>query len=165
MPMNFAERIDYALLCEPVALQLWGEPTKADDKELRWGTHGSRCLDRRTGRWFDHEQGEGGSTIELLKRELRYESFGECQRWLYNNGIIRANGQTNGNGKTEFRARYNGATNGKAKAPLGKIVETYLYRDESGNVLSEKVKYEPKAFSQRRPDGTPNLEGVRRVLY
>ena len=53
--MNFAEKIDYALFCEPIARELWGEPTKETDKELRWGTNGSRSLDRRTGKWFDHE--------------------------------------------------------------------------------------------------------------
>jgi 5S rRNA maturation endonuclease (ribonuclease M5)/DNA-binding transcriptional ArsR family regulator len=50
-----------------------------------------------------------------------------------------------------------------------KIVATYSYVDESGKVLFEVVRYEPKAFAQRRPDGNGdwiwNLESVRRVLY
>ena len=50
-----------------------------------------------------------------------------------------------------------------------KIVKTYPYQDESGEVLFEVVRYEPKAFRQRRPDGKGgwiwNLDGVRRVPY
>jgi len=53
--------------------------------------------------------------------------------------------------------------------PERKIVAVYSYVDESGKLLFEVVRYEPKAFAQRRPDGNGgwvwNLEGVRRVLY
>lgn len=52
----------------------------------------------------------------------------------------------------------------------GKVVEaTYDYRDEAGKLLFQAVRYTPKKFSQRRPDGAGgwvwNLEGIRRVLY
>lgn len=33
------------------------------------------------------------------------------------------------------------------------IVATYNYTDASGNLLHQTVRYEPKRFSQRRPDG------------
>jgi len=50
-----------------------------------------------------------------------------------------------------------------------KITKIYDYRDEEGELLFEAVRYEPKAFRQRRPDGAGepiwNLKGVRRVLY
>jgi len=49
------------------------------------------------------------------------------------------------------------------------IVKTYRYTDEQGNLLFEVVRFEPKAFAQRRPDGQAgwvwNLHGTRRVLY
>ncbi len=55
-----------------------------------------------------------------------------------------------------------------AAAPR-RIVATYDYRDEQGQRLFQALRYEPKDFSQRRPDGRDgwiyNLEGVRRVLY
>lgn len=50
-----------------------------------------------------------------------------------------------------------------------RIEATYPYRDENGLLLFEVVRYEPKDFRQRRPDGKGgwiwNLDGVRRVLY
>ncbi len=49
------------------------------------------------------------------------------------------------------------------------IVRTYDYRDEQGAVLFQVVRFEPKDFRQRQPDGHGdwvwNLDGVRRVLY
>jgi 5S rRNA maturation endonuclease (ribonuclease M5) len=50
-----------------------------------------------------------------------------------------------------------------------RIVETYLYDDEEGNALFEVVRYDPKGFRQRKPDGkggwTWNVNGVRRVPF
>jgi hypothetical protein len=49
------------------------------------------------------------------------------------------------------------------------IVATYQYVDEGGRLISEVVRYEPKTFRQRRPDGNGgwywNSNGCRRVLY
>lgn len=59
--------------------------------------------------------------------------------------------------------------NGKPNKPRGKIVAAYPYTDEAGALLFQTVRYEPKGFKQRRPDGKErwvwNLKGVRRVLY
>ncbi|HLK60942.1 MAG TPA: hypothetical protein VKU00_30540, partial [Chthonomonadaceae bacterium] len=50
-----------------------------------------------------------------------------------------------------------------------KIVETYDYTDEDGNRLYQVVRYDPKDFRQRRPDGKGgwqwSMNGSRRVLY
>src|SRR5215212_2841042 len=50
-----------------------------------------------------------------------------------------------------------------------RIVATYDYTDAAGNLLHQTVRYEPKGFSQRRPDGNGgwewNLKGVELVLY
>jgi hypothetical protein len=50
-----------------------------------------------------------------------------------------------------------------------RIVATYDYRDEEGTLLYQTVRYEPKGFRQRRPDGNGgwvwNLDGVRLVPY
>ncbi|HKD64600.1 MAG TPA: AAA family ATPase [Candidatus Acidoferrales bacterium] len=50
----------------------------------------------------------------------------------------------------------------------GKIVATYDYVDEEGKLLYQNVRYEPKDFRLRRPDGKGwawNLGNVRRVPY
>ncbi len=48
-------------------------------------------------------------------------------------------------------------------------LKEYKYVDESGELLYQVCRTEPKSFFQRRPDGRGgwinNLEGVRRVLY
>jgi 5S rRNA maturation endonuclease (ribonuclease M5) len=50
-----------------------------------------------------------------------------------------------------------------------RIVQTYDYLDASGNLLYQVVRYDPKGFSQRQPDGYGgwnwNMKGVERVLY
>ena len=49
------------------------------------------------------------------------------------------------------------------------IVATYDYQDKTGRLLYQVVRYEPKDFRQRRPDGQGgwiwNLRDVPRVLY
>jgi hypothetical protein len=57
----------------------------------------------------------------------------------------------------------------RSKATSARIVATYDYIDQSGELQYQLVRREPKGFSLRRPDGTggwiPGLEGVGRVLY
>lgn len=49
------------------------------------------------------------------------------------------------------------------------IVATYDYKDEQGNLLYQVVRFYPKSFSQRRPDGNNgwiwNLNDINPVLY
>jgi 5S rRNA maturation endonuclease (ribonuclease M5) len=49
------------------------------------------------------------------------------------------------------------------------IVATYDYTDEAGKLLFQCVRFQPKDFRQRQPNGKGgwiwNIEGVRRVLY
>jgi hypothetical protein len=49
------------------------------------------------------------------------------------------------------------------------ITAEYDYRDEVGQLLFQVLRYEPKTFKQRHPDGNGgwiwNLNGTRRVLY
>jgi putative DNA primase/helicase len=53
--------------------------------------------------------------------------------------------------------------------PPRRIVATYPYHDEDGKLLFEAVRYEPKDFRQRRPDGngdwTWSVKGVLAVPY
>ncbi len=68
----------------------------------------------------------------------------------------------------ELAAKY-GIQSAQKPMKKGKIVETYPYHDESGDVLYEVCRLEPKGdFPLRRPDGKGgtiwNMNGVRRVL-
>ncbi len=49
------------------------------------------------------------------------------------------------------------------------IVATYPYHDAKGQLLFEVIRYNPKGFKVRRPDGSGswiwNLEGIRPVIY
>ena len=58
---------------------------------------------------------------------------------------------------------------GNGTSVKGRIVAKYPYVDETGALLFEVVRFEPKDFRQRKPDGrggwTWNLKGVRRVPY
>jgi hypothetical protein len=61
-------------------------------------------------------------------------------------------------------------TNDTSEPPPRRLIaKTYDYTDEAGKLLFQCVRYLPKNFSQRRPDGNGgwiwNLEGVKRVLY
>jgi len=52
---------------------------------------------------------------------------------------------------------------------MPKIVATYDYVDKRGNLLYQKLRYKPKRFVQRRPDGNGDyiydLNGLKPVLY
>jgi len=57
----------------------------------------------------------------------------------------------------------------KKRAPLGDPTEVYDYTDEEGALLYQALRYEPKTFRQRRPDGKGgwswSMKGQRLVLY
>jgi hypothetical protein len=59
-------------------------------------------------------------------------------------------------------------TNG-SKGSRRQIVVTYQYTDAFGELLFEAVRFQPKSFAQRRPDGKGgwvwNLDGVERTIY
>src|ERR1044072_7164566 len=53
-------------------------------------------------------------------------------------------------------------------SPSKKLVAEYDYKDENGTLLYQVVRYFPKDFRQRRPNGSGyewRLNGTRRVPY
>jgi len=64
---------------------------------------------------------------------------------------------------SDLYPKTNGSRDGRS------IVATYDYQDESGDLLYQVVRFHPKDFRQRRPDGHDgwiwNLDKTRRVLY
>jgi hypothetical protein len=62
-----------------------------------------------------------------------------------------------------------GSANGSRPHERRREVAAYDYHDERGQLLYQVVRFEPKDFRPRRPDGSGgwiwNLEGVRRLVY
>src|SRR5262245_44530771 len=143
--MNFAQKIDFNTLMEPVALRLLGEPAEKQGNEWRYGSRGSLVIDLKKGCWFDHEANVGGGVFALILRE----GHDQPAAWLRSEGLL---------GAPQVIRR---------AAP--RIVETYDYRDEAGGLLFQVVHFDPKDFRQRRPDGrggwTWKLGEARRVPY
>jgi DNA primase len=120
-------------------------------KELRGpcpihnGQHDSFAVNPETGDWFCHSKcGRGGSLYDL-EIELSGKPFAEAA----------VDARTLVGRSEQARSR--------------RIVSTYDHENEFGELLFQCVRYEPKDFRQRRPDGRGdwiwNLEGVRRVLF
>jgi AAA domain len=139
---------DFAELIEPVARRLLGEPNRnlSNARELRWGTHGSFCVDLQKGVWSDHETGQGGGVLDLIERETGLKGADRI-RWLEREGFIRP---------CEDRRPF-------------KIVARYDYRDEGSALLFQVCRLDPKDFRQCRqdPHGKDiwSVQGIRQVPY
>ena len=160
--MNLATRIDYARLMEPVALKLLGKPNARLSKpprDVRFGSHGSMAVDFENGKWFDHENQLGGGVLDLIKHKTG-RNHGEAHVWLKREGICSS---------TPIQSRPAPHANAVAAKIFRRVINTYDYTDERGGLLFQVVRYEPKEFRQRRPDGNGGWEwslgDVRRVLY
>ena len=145
---------EFAPIMGPLAKQLLGEPNRAFSSadEWRYGSKGSLSIDLTAGRWFDHEANEGGGVLDLVERELKLSGVARLE-WLKQQGFLYETHAGNG---------------GDAPAVRASIVATYDYRDDNGTLLFQVVRFEPKDFRQRRPNGTGwtwSVKGVRRVPY
>ncbi len=146
--MPDGDTINFAAEIEAVARRLYGEPNRghSNRRQLRFGANGSLAVEiggDKRGTWYDHENQVGGGTLALIQHKLGLVN-GEALDWL---------------GKRPAEAK-----------PAGKqIVATYDYTDEDGELLYQAVRYEPKDFRQRRPDGKGGwiwtLDDVRIVPY
>lgn len=144
---------DFVDLMEPVARRLLGDPNPHASTKIEWryGTRGSLSVKiggPHKGTWNDHETATGGGVLDLVVRE-RGGDRKDAADWL----------------KQEF-----GLADERPEPPRDRRpVATYAYSDENGELLFEVVRFEPKDFRQRRPDGRGgfvwNLKGVRLVPY
>ena len=144
---------DFIDLMEPVARRLLGDPNLqlSSRDEWRYGSRGSLSVKvggPHKGTWNDHEAATGGGVLDLVARE-RGGDRKDAADWL----------------KQEF-----GLVDERREPPRDRRpVATYTYTDENGKPLFEVVRFEPKDFRQRRPDGCGgfvwNLKGVRLVPY
>ncbi len=79
-----ATAVDWAAYMAPAARKLRGEPSYESRDELRFGGRGSLCVTltgERRGTWYDHEAGEGGGVLDLIRRETGLTN-GEAVAWL-----------------------------------------------------------------------------------
>ncbi len=143
---------DFADLIGPVAQRLLGDPAPhlSSKDEWRYGTRGSLSVKvggQHKGTWSDHETATGGGVLDLVARQKGGDRKSAAE-WL----------------KQEFRL-----ADDRPAPTARREVAAYPYTDENGELLFEVVRFEPKDFRQRRPDGRGgfvwNLKSVRLVPY
>ncbi|NZA02858.1 toprim domain-containing protein [Ottowia beijingensis] len=170
------DALDYTGLIGPVACHFWGDPNEQLSKpsELRFGSHGSKSVDLEKNLFFDHEADEGGGVIKLVQYGTGIKERGAAHQWLLQNGFIGNDRASTPAGREVMQvmkscpAPAKSAPAPKASKAPTKIVSTYDYRNEQGELLMQVVRMEPKTFRQRRPDGERwswSVKDVRVVPY
>lgn len=145
-----AESSAFVRAMEPVARELLGEPseTHRGKRELRWGTRGSLSVSLDKGTWHDHETGQGGGVLDLVRDRAGLDKPAAIA-WLQHRGHLPQEAPAKPTGRREAAA--------------------YRYTDAAGGLLFEVVRFEPKDFRQRQPDGRGgwawNMAGVPLVPY
>jgi len=118
-------------IIERLAADAFGPPNArlSNARELRWRARGSLALDRATGRWFDHEAGEGGGLLGLIGGDRR-----EALARLRQEGLMESR-ETAAERQERARRQSDAATRRRARAaflwaqasPLaGSLAERYL---------------------------------------
>lgn len=172
---------NYSNLIEPLARQFWGEPNEQLSKpeELRFGNNGSKSVDLEKNTFFDHESNHGGGVIQLVQYATGIQARGEAHQWLVQNGYIGGDAPDIPTEREVMQvmksclapASAPGTPAPKPRKASTNIVATYDYRDESGELLMQVVRMEPKTFRQRRPEPTArdgwawSVKDVRVVPY
>lgn len=146
--MNFSETLhkgDIQAVLSRLQIPATGEVWKTIKSPLRDETNPSFSINPATGAWVDYGSGEKGDVVNLYSTMTGKEEKEAIKdiKEMTGNGVI------------------NGTQS--------KITATYDYVDENEELLFQVVRYEPKDFRQRRPDGKGGyiwgLKDVRRVLY
>jgi hypothetical protein len=107
-----------------------------------------------------HEDGKASLSLSIGKGgKLLWHCHAGCVQAAVLEGLKQANVLMNGDARpAEHKPQQR-----------RRIVATYSYVDEHGAVLFEVVRYQPKDFRQRRPDGNGgyiwSLGDTHRVLY
>ncbi|SHG87571.1 AAA family ATPase [Bradyrhizobium erythrophlei] len=147
---------DWGRYIEAVADALLGKPTSRKSGELRYGKRGSLKVNIETGFWDDFEAGDGGGTLALIKREKGMEGK-EAIDWMRDTlglDIEDRRPQQQGRASSAQSEREpDRRPDPKPAAPKAKpkLVKTYDYTAESGELLFQVCRMEPKNFLQRRP--------------
>jgi putative DNA primase/helicase len=153
-----------ARVIDQIARRLYGEinAVQSTGSELRFGTHGSLSVDLGKGTFFDYENNTGGGLLDLINHKIG-GGHAEAFDWLRREGFL---GNFDYERPNSAHSDHKGAS--ERKNAKRRIVTTYDYTDEQGSLVFQVVRYEPKNFRQRRPEGSDwvwNLQGVRIVPY
>ena len=178
--------LQYQELMEPVARYLLGEPNARLSKpdELRFGTHGSVAVDLATGTFYDHEANEGGGVLDLVRlKSDSTKTRTDAAKWLERAGFLNVVKKSNGHDQNLKTANQQKTPHPclelepshevmkswpQAQQPASTVVATYDYCDEAGALVFQVLRYEPKTFRQRRPEGSGwswSVKGVRVLPY
>lgn len=134
---------------ETVAKHYWGEPKERRGHTLRWGNRGSKEVDLRKGTWFDFENNEGGGVVDLVRQHEGAQLAGIPDVLERKFGIPK---QTQ-----------------KSIQPAQFLSKVYNYVDAQGELQYQVLRFEPKTFRQRRPDGQGgwiyNMQDVTALPY
>ncbi len=153
-------RIALAGRAAELARHLLGEPNASlsSKADMRFGTRGSLAVivaGKKAGSFFDHEVQQGGDLFDLIPRE---RSCDFPAALVFARDFV---------GRDIPRAEPRKA-NGKQRAAPGKIVATYDYADQDGELVFQVCRFQPKDFRQRKPNGKGwswSVKGVKPVPY
>jgi putative DNA primase/helicase len=122
---------------------------------VRFGSRGSLSVNFEKGTFFDHENNQGGGTLELIALKTG-RSHSESVAWLRQENIV----------PPLSPSRFQPSI---VREKPRRVVQAYAYETARGELMFEVVRFEPKDFRQRRrgPAGEWiwDLKGVARVLY
>jgi putative DNA primase/helicase len=152
-------------------------PLQADGGEWRGPCplHGGEgpnfAVDPETGQWYCHTQCQSGGDVFRFAQKRDGLSFPQAVEniaaWagLPTGAAIIAPPPPKASGAKQSA----GGPSGAKPKKIGTITETYDYTDAAGILLFQVLRYQPKDFRQRRPDGSGgwiwNLTGTAPVLY
>ena len=135
-----AEKIDFGQIpVIEVARELLGQENKkrSTSTEKHFPDHGGLFVNVEKNRWYSHGSETGGDASNLVQHATDCD-FAASASWLRSHGFV------------DTRSAKQSA-NGSVSRRKSKV---YSYTDANGKPLYEVVRYEPKDFRQRRPDGT-----------
>lgn len=124
---------------------LGDQPTERKGHMVRYGTHGSMAIRFDDCSWYDHENEIGGGPLDLIVK-YRGGTLAEAIKWLEQKGIKPVN------------------TKPERTAPK-RLIATYDYADENGEIRYQVLRYEPKDFRQRAADGSWSIKGIVPLPY
>ena len=144
----------YAEHIVQVAQELWGDINKkmSHGNEVRFGSYGSKSVDKEKGVWTDHETNESGGFIDLCK--IAYP-------------------EANGHLADFLEQRFGMDKDPAFTKKTGNTITTYDYIGDHGVLVYQVVRTDfadgKKTFRQQRPDGqggwVSSIKGIERIPY